>query len=172
MAKIHQLPSLIDGQLDAQSNSKTKAFVEDDQILREQFTKYISTLLDSLAIMEELVEKHMLEIQMEQHSNQAEWLTVHCDALLLKIKSLHLEILCETYTKDTVPALKKIAHDLETSAEQVEGEIQASRARLNRYESVGQGFTDIVKEYGQLRETLKQKKWALDKLKTYCPAKN
>lgn len=65
--------------------------------------------------------------------------------------------------------MKKISSELTEQAQQVEGEIQASRMRLARYESVGQDFNAVVNEYSQLRETIKNKKWTLTKLKTYCP---
>lgn len=67
--------------------------------MKEHHFKYVSTLLESLKIMENLVEKHIIEIQMEQYATNTESLKVQCDALLLKIKSLYLEILIETYTK-------------------------------------------------------------------------
>lgn len=165
-AKLNQLPSLFSSKLKAAENLK-KTMEENDQALKEQYTKYTTTLLESLQIMENLLQKHMIEIQNEQNVSQSESLEVQCDALYLKIKSLHLEILCETYTKETVPALKKISKELEAKSEQTENEIRASRLRLNRYESVGHDFNCIVNEYGKLRETIKQKKWTLEKLQSY-----
>lgn len=140
---------------------------ENDKTLKEQYTKYTTTLLESLQIMENLLQKHVIEIQNEQNVSRSQSLEVQCDALYLKIKSLHLEILCETYNKETVPALKKISKELEAKSEQTENDIRASRLRLNRYESVGQDFNCIVNEYGKLRETIRQKKWTLDKLQSY-----
>lgn len=168
MAKIAQLPSLTSSKLEELTKIKEN-IGENDQILKEQYTKYTSTLLESLQIMENLLQKHMIEIQNEQHVSKCESLEVQCDALYLKIKSLNLEILCETYTKETVPALKKIHKELVAKAEHVENDIRASQARLNRYESVGQEFNNIVNEYSKLRDAIKQKKWTLEKLKSYCP---
>lgn len=168
MAKLNQLPSLITSKLEALESAK-EIMGENHQTLKEQYTKYTSTLLESLQIMENLLLKHIIEIQKEQYASKSESLEVQCDALYLKIKSLHLEILCETYTKDTIPALKKISKEMETKSEQVENEIRASKARLNRYESVGQDFNCIVNEYSKLQEAIKQKKWTLNKLKSYCP---
>jgi hypothetical protein len=165
-AKLNQLPSLISSKLKA-SESIKKTMEENDKTLKEQYTKYTTTLLESLQIMENLLQKHVIEIQNEQNVSRSQSLEVQCDALYLKIKSLHLEILCETYNKETVPALKKISKELEAKSEQTENDIRASRLRLNRYESVGQDFNCIVNEYGKLRETIKQKKWTLDKLQSY-----
>lgn len=149
--------------------NQKKAQEEYETAMKENYFKYITTLLESLKIMENLVEKHIIEIQLEQYATNTESLKVQCDALLLKIKSLYLEILVETYTKETIPALKKISLELTKQTQEVEGEIQASRLRLNRYESVGPEFNAVVNEYSQLRETIKQKKWTLEKLKSYCP---
>ena len=79
-----------------------------------------------------------------------------------------MDILCETYTKDTIPALFKISNELITSAEQTESEFQSSKVRLNRYESVGTDFSNLVDEYSQLKEMIKQKKWTIEKLQKYC----
>lgn len=166
--KLDLLPSQISSQLETSNNLK-KSQLENEQILQQQYSKYMSTLLESLKIMENLIKKHMMDIQMKEYEAKSDWLQVQCDALLLKIKSLHLEILCETYTKDTVPALRKILKDLEARQEQVDKETQECRGRLSRYESVGQDFNDIVKEYSQLREAIKSKKWTLEKLKSYRP---
>ena len=168
MAKLNQLPSLISSKLETLKSAK-EIMGENHQTLKEQYTKYTSTLLESLQIMENLLQKHIIEIQKEQYDSKRESLEVQCDALCLKIKSLHLEILCETYSKDTLPALKKISKEMETKGEQVENEIREAKARLNRYESVGQDFNCIVNEYSKLREAIKQKKWTLEKLKSYCP---
>lgn len=152
---------------DAQETKKKQ--LEAQQNLMEQTARYSCVLLESLEIMEELIEKHMIEFQSEKYVLTQQSLKVQADALLLKIKSLYLEVLNETYTKETVPALKTISKHLDKQSEQVRSEIQSSRARINRYESVGQEFNNIVSEYTSLREAFKQKKWTLDKLKSYCP---
>jgi len=62
----------------------------------------------------------------------------------------------------------KISSELVTGAEQTESEFQSSKARLNRYESVGSEFNNLVQEYSQLKEMIKQKTWTLEKLQKYC----
>jgi len=166
-AKLNNLPNLISSRIE-KDNQKRKIKEENILIMKEQLSKYTSTLLESLVIMEDLVEKHLIEFQSEQYSTKGQSLQVQCDALLLKIKSLHMDILCETYTKDTIPALFKISNELITSAEQTESEFQSSKVRLNRYESVGTDFSNLVDEYSQLKEMIKQKKWTIEKLQKYC----
>jgi len=167
MAKLNKLPMLIASRTE-EDDQKRKIKEENMLIMKEQQSKYTSTLLESLLIMEELVEKHLIEVQSEQYNVKGQSLQVQCDALLLKIKSLHMDILLETYTKDTIPALMKISKEQKTSAEQIESEFQSSKARLNRYESVGNDFNNLVEEYGQLKEMIKQKKWTIEKLQKYC----
>jgi len=167
MAKLNNLPTLISSRIEKDKQQK-KVKEENLLMMKEQQSKYTSTLLESLAIMEELVEKHLIEFQSEQYNTKGQSLQVQCDALLLKIKSLHMDILCETYTKDTIPALIKISSEQITCAEQTESEFQSSKVRLNRYESVGNDFNNLVDEYSQLKEMIKQKKWTLEKLQKYC----
>lgn len=168
MAKINQLPGLVSTKLEELDSIKESA-EKNEKVLMEQYSKYTSILLESLKILEELIKKHLLEFQKEQYASKCESLEVQCDALLLKVKSLHLEILCETYTKETISALRKISKEMETKQEKIEKDITASKCQLHRYESVGQDFNSIVNEYSQLREAIKQKKWTLEKLKSYCP---
>ena len=166
-AKLNQLPNLISSRLE-ENEAIERANEEKKHNLKEKRSKYTSTLLDSLQIMEELVQKQLIHLQSEQYQVNGQWIKVQCDALLLKIKALHLEILCETYNKETSPALHTISKQLSANMEQTAADIQASKARLNRYESVGQDFNQLVAEYAQIKEAIKQKKWTLEKLKTYC----
>ena len=66
MAKLNHLPSLISSKIDTDNQQRK---IKEDNILmmKEQQSKYISTLLESLVIMEELVEKHLIEFQSEQY---------------------------------------------------------------------------------------------------------
>ncbi|XP_032791809.2 HAUS augmin-like complex subunit 4 [Daphnia magna] len=166
LAKISQLSSLVSSRMETLDNCK-KIMEENDVLLKEQYTKYTTILLESLHIMENLLQEHMVDGENRRNIAKSESLEVQCDALYLKIKSLHLEILYETYTEQTVPALKKISKEVETKSEQIENEIRASQLRLNRYKSVGEEFNCLVKEYSKLREAIKQKRWTLDKLKSY-----
>lgn len=166
MAKLSQLPSVISSRLKILEDCM-KTMEENDILLKEQYTKYTTILLESLQIMENLLQEHLIGSEIRRSVAKSESLEVQCDALYLKIKSLHLEILFETYTEETVPALKKISKELETKFDQIENEIRASRVRLSRYKSVGEDFNCLVKEYSKLREAIKQKKWTLEKLESY-----
>lgn len=167
MAKLNQLPNLVKDQLEKNVALK-KANEEKQCSVKEQRSKCVSTLLDSLLILEELLTKHLLELQCDQYQINGQWIKIQCDALLLKIKALHLEVLCETYNKETTPALHCIAQQLSHNIDQSKDDVETSKAHLSRYESVGQDFNLLVDEYGKLREAIKQKKWTLEKLKSYC----
>ena len=118
--------------------NQKKAQEEYEAAMKENYFKYITTLLEGLKIMENLVEKHIIEIQIEQYATNTESLKVQCDALLLKIKSLYLEILVETYTKETLPALKKISSELtkqtqEKQSNKRSGHLKSSRVTARNF---------------------------------------
>ena len=61
-AKLNQLPNLISSRLE-ENEAIERANEEKKHNLKEQRSKYTSTLLDSLQIMEELVQKQLIHIQ-------------------------------------------------------------------------------------------------------------
>ena len=67
MAKLNKLPMLIASRTE-EDDQKRKIKEENMLIMKEQQSKYTSTLLESLLIMEELVEKHLIEVQSEQYN--------------------------------------------------------------------------------------------------------
>lgn len=74
------------------------------------------------------------------------------------------QYLTETYTAETVPALKKIRGYLETACRQALDEYENSLKKLQEYESIGLGFDDLVNEYASILNEIKEKTWALNEL--------
>ena len=166
-ARLRQLPSLVSCQLEEKIEAVKELEVK-MQNSREQHAKCTTTLLESLNLMEDLLKQQLLNMQHDQYQVNGQHLKAQVDALVLKIRSLHLEILCETYNKDTIPALSMISKQLMASANETRSEIESCRTRLERYQSVGKDFNNLVQEYRQIKEAIQQKKWTLDKLKSYC----
>ena len=75
-AKLNNLPNLISSRIE-KDNQKRKIKEENILIMKEQLSKYTSTLLESLVIMEDLVEKHLIEFQSEQYSTKGVYSAVN-----------------------------------------------------------------------------------------------
>ena len=78
MAKLNNLPTLISSRIEKDKQQK-KVKEENLLMMKEQQSKYTSTLLESLVIMEELVEKHLIEFQSEQYNTKGVCLILDSD---------------------------------------------------------------------------------------------
>ena len=130
----------------------------------KQFMLYYNTLLDSLGLLEKLISKYRLKDQAEYDSITTECLLAKCDSLCLKIKLLELQVLCETYTKDTVKALQCVKSHLANNTKDSQKEHQHISRALQSYESIGSEFNSLVEEYRKLKDEVENKQWALAEL--------
>jgi HAUS augmin-like complex subunit 4 len=74
------------------------------------------------------------------------------------------QFLCDTYTPEAVVALHKIRNHLDLAKRDAMEEHERVLVKLEEYSSIGFGFEGVVKQYAQLLEEIKNKKWALEEL--------
>jgi HAUS augmin-like complex subunit 4 len=79
------------------------------------------------------------------------------------------QFLCDTYTPEAVIALQKIKNHLEVAKREAVEEHERVLVKLQEYSSLGLGFESIVKQYTQLLEEIKNKRWALSELQKQQP---
>ncbi|OWF49879.1 HAUS augmin-like complex subunit 4 [Mizuhopecten yessoensis] len=158
-----QLPALVES--DKHQLQKTKAQLKTVKHNKDkQFWQYYKTLIDSLGVLEEVVAKHRFQNQTEQNTVTTEWLVGRCDGLCLKIRLLEMQVLCDTYTKDTVKALHSVRDHLDSNFRETDKEFHHVCQALRSYESVGMGFDELVEEFRKLKEEKDNKQWALTEL--------
>ncbi|XP_033755196.1 HAUS augmin-like complex subunit 4 [Pecten maximus] len=158
-----QLPALVES--DKHQLQKTKAQLKTLKHDKDkQFWLYYKTLIESLELLEEVVSKHRFQNQTEQNTVTTEWLVGRCDGLCLKIRLLEMQVLCDTYTKDTVKALHSVRDHLDTNFRDSDKEFHHISQALRSYESVGMGFDELVEEFRKLKEEKDNKQWALAEL--------
>lgn len=161
LAKASQLPAMVEHSI--QTLEEEQKQVKGTREKREkQFWLYFQTLLDSLGLLEKMVNVYRLGKQSQNNSITAEWLVARCDAMCLKIKYVALQILCDTYTAETVGALKIIKGHLTETIEMTEKDLHRVNLAIQAYGAVGSGFDDLVEEYGKLKNELDNKQWALN----------
>ncbi|XP_041375910.1 HAUS augmin-like complex subunit 4 [Gigantopelta aegis] len=164
LAKASQLPSQIEkSKLRLEEN---KRLLKEDKCQRDrQFWLYFQTLVDSLKILVEITKKYCLQGQSEFDTHTSNWLVTKCDAMCLKVKLLELEVLCDTYTAESIEALRVIKSHLKTAMDSTEKDYSNKCQTLKAFEAVGMGFDRLVEEYTVLRGELENKRWALSELK-------
>ncbi|KAL8570497.1 hypothetical protein ACOMHN_034532 [Nucella lapillus] len=162
-AKASQLPAIVERSLRVMEEEKQHLKITQEK-REKQFWTYFQTLLDSLGMLEMLVNQYRLGKQALNSTVTVQYLATRCDALCLKIKNLELQILCDTYTAETVAALAKIKGYLEERTGAKEKEHHRVDLALKAYADVGFGFNELAEEYGQLKRELENKHWGLREL--------
>ncbi|KAL3858924.1 hypothetical protein ACJMK2_009173 [Sinanodonta woodiana] len=170
-ARSSQLPALVEA--DIQKLEEEKKLLHEDTLKRDkQFWLYYQILLDSLRLLETLISKYRLKDQPEYDAFTSEWLIAKCDAMCLKIKLVELQVLCDTYTVETIQALATIRRHAEIAIKESEKEKTHRSRALQTYQSVGMGFDSIVEEFGRLKKELENKQWALKELEQTAEQKS
>ena len=70
----------------------------------------------------------------------------------------------QTYTGDSVLALRKVRNKLTSKIKDLEKENIDLRSRLEQYEKCGPELTDIVAEFTKVQKETEVRKWAVDEL--------
>ncbi|XP_076470156.1 HAUS augmin-like complex subunit 4 [Babylonia areolata] len=163
MAKASQLPAMVERSLRVTKEEKQQLKVMKEKRER-QFWTYFQTLLESLGMLEKMVNQYRLGKQSRSNTVTTEYLAARCDALCLKIKNVELQVLCDTYTAETVAALTKIKEHLQEMTVVKDKDLHRVNLALKAYSAVGFGFDELAEDYGKLKREMENKEWALNEL--------
>jgi len=159
-------------QLDKVLKQRHASQMHEESLLREEivkhvvaFWKHFEILAETLELLYRILENHRLGSQLETDQSTGEWLIARCEATIFKMKVIQQQCLSETYTSDTIPALKSIRETIISACNQAKREYDGVIARLHKYEQVGLGFKELADEYNNLLNEINQKKWALNELR-------
>ncbi len=166
------------------AGSKERALAEQvAQLCAEERNDETEGALPSALQMERMQTSHMLaqsavlkalmgiatEFQGEEHTQSSElesrWLMAKAEAMSAKLAVLKQQLLKDTYTPVTVPALAAIRDHLNRALEAATRAHDSAKERVAQFEAAGLGFHDLVKEYAALQEQIKEKEWALRQIK-------
>jgi len=112
-----------------------------------------------------LIKNHFCGSKAKVNLTLVKYMSAKCEALVLKLKCLELEILNATYTRESVAALRKIRSRLSEQTKEVQSELLNLKSTLEQYNQCGPEFGDIVREYARLQKEIEGKKWALSELR-------
>jgi len=140
--------------------------------LAESCTEWNTSYQQQCLVTQQIVEKLTILIKNHFCGSKAKfnltlvkYMSAKCEALMLKLKCLELEILNATYTKDSVAALKKIRNRLTEQTKEAQSELLNLKTTLEQYHQCGPEFSDLVREYARLQKEIEGKKWALSELR-------
>ncbi|XP_050395830.1 HAUS augmin-like complex subunit 4 [Patella vulgata] len=163
LAKASQLPATVE--ILKKKLEDEEKLLKQDRIRREkQFWVYYQSLVDALFLLEKLIQDYRLQEQTESDRITSKWLKARCDTMSLKIRLIQLQVLCDTYSSETVKALGIIKKHVEETTDIAEKDLSRISQALTAYDSVGMGFENLVDEYSKLRSELENKRWAMTEL--------
>ena len=114
-----------------------------------------------------LIKNHFYGSKAKVNLTLVKYMSAKCEALVLKLKCLELEILNATYTRESVAALRKIRSRLSEQTKEVQSELLNLKSTLEQYNQCGPEFGDIVREYARLQKEIEGKKWAPSALREW-----
>ncbi|XP_067389205.1 uncharacterized protein C14orf93 homolog isoform X2 [Emydura macquarii macquarii] len=134
------------------------------ELLEKQRAAYPQVLLRCLGLLRRLAQEHRLGTQAQLDQLNTHYLEAKCSAMFLKIRLEELSVLADTYAPQTVQVHQAIRASLQGATQQQEQELATAQKILAAYETLGPEFEGLVREYGQLRGQLENKRWALREL--------
>ncbi|XP_042885405.1 uncharacterized protein LOC122261698 [Penaeus japonicus] len=115
------------------------------------FQQVHGLLLEYGSVLKGLMSKQRLSHYPAQH---VESLNIILGAQLLKLKCIELEILVDTYTSQSVPALKTIHSHVKERTADAERSLAKLRHELSGYSGLDPKFQALLKEYAKLQQDI------------------
>uniref|UniRef100_UPI00358F93A5 HAUS augmin-like complex subunit 4 isoform X2 n=1 Tax=Myxine glutinosa TaxID=7769 RepID=UPI00358F93A5 len=122
---------------------------------------YLKSLLNSLAILDNMVAQCQLQIQSQADAVHVHFLQAKCRATCYKIRLEKLKILCDTYTPQKVEAQRRIRSLVEEEIFAQQMAHDTVTRNLEVYRGLGQSFSALVEEYEQLKNAADNQRWTL-----------
>eukprot|EP00878_Enallax_costatus_P015027 GHUV01015735.1.p1 GENE.GHUV01015735.1~~GHUV01015735.1.p1 ORF type:complete len:344 (+),score=114.46 GHUV01015735.1:317-1348(+) len=112
---------------------------------------YAQELDDMKQILMELLSKCILVEQPRLDKDHREFLTEHLNNLTSKLQVMQLQVRTNTYTKDTVPALRVIQDALEQLQQDTSEAIDGINAKLHVYAQLPPKFEEVLQRYRKIQ---------------------
>lgn len=162
-SQINQFPAILDTEI--KNLESEKMLLAKDAIERLFITQnYYKILTESIDVLEQLLFKHKYGSHLNYYSTKIDYLSNKAHGLLQKLRILEMKLLCETYTKEAIDALKVIRNKLLEEEDKVKTELKNGQTTLDMYEKLGPNFFNLANEYTRLLKEIENKKWALKNL--------
>ncbi|KAG2469684.1 HAUS4 protein, partial [Polypterus senegalus] len=124
-------------------------------------------LLACLNILQTLILVHRLQTQNELDRKKTQYLEAKCQIMILKIRMEMVKLQMDIYTPKKIAVHRTIRNTLESALMSEKMEHESLERKLSSFEILGQDFEALVKEYSTLRQSIENKKWALQEFSQY-----
>jgi len=128
------------------------------------YNQLLALLGQIVDILETLINKYYCGSIASSNATVVKNLSVEVECLLSYTQTKALEIEVQTYTGDSVLALRKVKNKLTSKIKDFDKENIDLRSRLEQYEKCGPELTDIVAEFSKVQKETEVRKWALEEL--------
>ncbi|XP_039618614.1 HAUS augmin-like complex subunit 4 [Polypterus senegalus] len=140
---------------------------ENTILLQKQTHCYLNKLLACLNILQTLILVHRLQTQNELDRKKTQYLEAKCQIMILKIRMEMVKLQMDIYTPKKIAVHRTIRNTLESALMSEKMEHESLERKLSSFEILGQDFEALVKEYSTLRQSIENKKWALQEFSQY-----
>ena len=120
--------------------------------------------IETLGLLYKILKEFKLEFYSMKNQVECENEIVECDMLIGKIQTITDGLKLDLYSGDNLKALEKIHNSIATELASARDEHSQVMQVLDAYESLGDSFKSLLRDYFELNEKLEGKKWQLSQL--------
>lgn len=164
-AKIIRLSELVNSLVES-VEEKADEEREKSEMWESAYFKQIELLVNMIEKLDRLVNAHYIGSKSKSDLILSQYLSVKCRTLVLKMSCLELEILCSTYSKESVVALRLTRTRLTEKITKTRQLLSRLQSTVQQYQAAGPAFNELVVEYSRLQKDIEGKRWALQELTT------
>lgn len=161
-AKACQLPALVESHIHQveQEELRLEQMKKQCKLLKQETHQYLK---QSLEVLTKICEKK-LKLQNDVKNVSCHYLQVYNKILHSKLALCNTDMLCDTYTEETIPALQAIRKHLDDQFSRSKEEYKQMTQALQEYEKLGPDFTAVVDKYRKLEEKIESLQWSVARL--------
>ncbi|KAI8009022.1 AUGMIN subunit 4 [Camellia lanceoleosa] len=137
------------------------ALREDLYSVDRKFAEYYNVLEQILGVLIKLVKDLKLQHQHKYDELQKTWLCKRCETMNAKLRVLEHILLLETYTQESMPALRKVRKYLVEATEEASLAYNKAVTRLREYQGVDTHFDTIARQYHDIVKKLENMQWTI-----------
>ncbi|KAL7186550.1 hypothetical protein ACSBR2_028311 [Camellia fascicularis] len=126
-----------------------------------KFAEYYNVLEQILGVLIKLVKDLKLQHQHKYDELQKTWLCKRCETMNAKLRVLEHILLLETYTQESIPALRKVRKYLVEATEEASLAYNKAVTRLHEYQGVDPHFDTIARQYHDIVKKLENMQWTI-----------
>ncbi|KAK9155729.1 hypothetical protein Sjap_003209 [Stephania japonica] len=137
------------------------ALREDLYSADRKFAEYFNVLEQILSVLIKLVKDLKLQHQHQYDELRKDWLCKRCETMSAKLRVLEHLLLRDTYTQESIPALRKIRNYLVEATEEASIAYNKAVTRLREYQGVDPHFDSIARQYHEIVKKLEGMQWTI-----------